>query len=358
MRGETGKSAVGICARGFAAGLALSLLTPAFAEPPPVLRQDKDEAGKPLPFGRPAYQPPSTPLGTGPFSAVMAEDPGLPDHTLYYPKDLAKTGKLPIVTWGNGACINAGNRFRIFLTEMASHGYLIISGGPIAAAKYEVGPQENPPVPAPGSPSAPPPSPPLPADPKPGDAIGRNTVPQLIAAIDWAVAENERPGSKFYHRLDVQAIGVAGQSCGGSLAAQVSADPRIKATILFSGAPRLGPTAPAPGRLPAPDPKAVLDAVHAPTLILAGDAEHDIAHAPSLEAAAYLKRVPVFAAWQSGLTHIGTYGAAHGGQLARLGWQWFDWRLKGDGTAAAVFRGQNCVLCGESSWHITKGRID
>ena len=52
--------------------------------------------------------------------------------------------KLPIVVWGNGACINAGNRFRQFLTEIASHGYLVVSGGSMADKEFEVGPQENP----------------------------------------------------------------------------------------------------------------------------------------------------------------------------------------------------------------------
>ena len=137
----------------------------------------------------PTIKSPMCPLGTGPYKAIMAEDPSLPDHTLYYPADMAAAGKLPIITWGNGACLNAGNRFRIALTEMASHGFLIVAGGPIANTKYEVGPQENPPV---GQANAPRRAPPPQAAPKPGDAVGRNTVPQLIAGIDWAVKENDR----------------------------------------------------------------------------------------------------------------------------------------------------------------------
>ena len=101
--------------------------------PAPVLGTDKDADGRPLPFGRRPHQPSEAPLGSGPFKAVMGEEPGLPSHTLYHPADLAKAGKLPVIAWGNGACINAGNRFRDFLTDIASHGYLIIANGPIAA---------------------------------------------------------------------------------------------------------------------------------------------------------------------------------------------------------------------------------
>ena len=43
--------------------------------------------------------------------------------------------------WGNGSCLYAGNRYRSFLTELASHGYLVIAGGPMGAVELEVGPQ-------------------------------------------------------------------------------------------------------------------------------------------------------------------------------------------------------------------------
>lgn len=60
-----------------------------------------------------------------------------------------------------------------------------------------------------------------------------------------------------------------------------------------------------------------------------------------------MTKAPVFLAWQDELTHIGIYGIANGGQLARLGWQWFAWQLKGDAAAARTFRGRDCTLCTE-----------
>lgn len=55
--------------------------------------------------------------GTGPFPALMEQGPGLPTHTIYRPKDLTqlKGQKLPIVAWGNGACMNNGASFRNYL---------------------------------------------------------------------------------------------------------------------------------------------------------------------------------------------------------------------------------------------------
>src|SRR5579871_742729 len=66
--------------------------------------------------------------GTGPFPAVMEQDPSLPTHTIYRPKDMAALHgqKLPIVAWGEGGCANNGTAYRNFLGEIASHGFLVI----------------------------------------------------------------------------------------------------------------------------------------------------------------------------------------------------------------------------------------
>src|SRR5262249_36101399 len=107
-----------------------------------------DSRGKPLPFGVPAYHKPNVPLGTGPYKAIMSEEKGLSAHVAFYPSDLAKVDnkKLPVLIWANGSCLYAGNRYRQYLTEIASHGYLVIAGGPMGPVELEVGPQENPAV--------------------------------------------------------------------------------------------------------------------------------------------------------------------------------------------------------------------
>ena len=63
----------------------------------------------------------------------MEMDAGLPDHTIYRPENLSALNgaTLPIVVWGNGACVNAGNAFSNFLTDISSYGYLVIALGPI-----------------------------------------------------------------------------------------------------------------------------------------------------------------------------------------------------------------------------------
>src|SRR5436305_1021482 len=69
--------------------------------------------------------------GTGPFAATKAEDPAFPGHVVYRPANLSKLGgrKLPIVLWGNGGCTDDAASERLFLEEIASHGYLLIAPG-------------------------------------------------------------------------------------------------------------------------------------------------------------------------------------------------------------------------------------
>ena len=331
--------------------LGSALAAPCMAQvpPAPTLATGIDSAGRPLPFGRAQRSPPETPLGSGRHKAIMATDDGLPAHVLYYPADLPKAGKLPLVAWGNGACINAGNRFRSFLTEIASHGYLVASNGVMASPELEVGPQENPRVRAPGE--APPPPPPAPDPNAPQRAPGRTTAAQLTESLDWAAKANADPKSRFFGRIDTGKVAVMGQSCGGVQALTVAADPRIGTLMIWSSGAGMIPNNP-------PEPAKVLAAIHSPIAFIYGDAAHDIAHAASESNVGTLDKVPVFGGWQDGMTHIGTYGAPDGGFFGKVAVAWLDWRLKGDAQAARMFKGRDCTLCQAPSWHVTKKGID
>src|SRR3954471_5125975 len=73
---------------------------------------------------------PDTP-GTGPYPALKTGDPDFPGHVIYRPANLAALGKrkLPVLVWGNGGCSGDGASARLFLSEIASHGYLAVAPG-------------------------------------------------------------------------------------------------------------------------------------------------------------------------------------------------------------------------------------
>jgi hypothetical protein len=71
----------------------------------------------------PPDAPPPKNTPPGPYEVTVEANPGLPTHTIYRPTDLrAFTGKnaLPIVSWGNGACANAGTLLDFFLSQFSS----------------------------------------------------------------------------------------------------------------------------------------------------------------------------------------------------------------------------------------------
>lgn len=313
-----------------------------------------DSRGLPLPFGVQPYFKPDYPLGSGPYKAVMAEEPGLSAHVAYYPADLSKLGarKMPVVVWGNGSCLYAGNRYRQFLTEIASYGYLVVSGGPMGVVEQEVGPQSNPTVRRAGAaPDAPPAPPERNAANIPGAPQGRVTVPLLKEAIDWAVAQNGNASSRFFNKLDPNWIVVMGHSCGGGLAVQLATeDPRVKALgIWFSGAGLAGARG---------NDRASLQNIKGPILLITGDEANDIAYPNGKATFEAITHTPIFYAWQDELQHIGTFGAKNGGDMGVIARNWLEWVTRNDQKAATMFKGASCTLCKDPTWHVMKKGID
>lgn len=280
----------------------------------------------------------TTPIGSGPYPAIMETAPGLPTHTLYRPADLGATGKLPVVAWGNGACLNMGNSFRWFLSDIASYGYLVIAVGPIVTTLPQFPPESMAPIPpvaasvtAQGAMKLPPPA---------------THSSQLIDAINWASAESERRGSPFYHRLDTHNIAVMGQSCGGVQAIEASADPRVRTTVVWNSGLFPQPTAMAGGKTLT---KEDLKLLHGPTAYISGDAE-DIAFVNANDDFDHIGKLPILRAYGRGITHAGTYNARNGGEFAGIAVGWLNWQLKGDTRAAKNFVGPDCGLCVNPHW--------
>jgi dienelactone hydrolase len=289
-----------------------------------------------------AFPPPRPTTGSGPYKAVMEMDAGLPDHTIYRPEDLSalKGVNLPVVVWGNGACVDVGNAFSNFLTDISSYGYLVIALGPIVQGDTAA-PAQRPQVPA-----APPKAP---AD---TTELPRNLPPaathpsQMLDAIRWALAENARAGSKYQKHLDSSKMAVMGQSCGGVQAIEVAADRRVTTAVIWNSGLFAKPTNMGGGKTLG---KRDLESIHVPMAYISGDAQ-DIAFNNANADFEYLTKIPVFRAYERGVGHGGTYREPNGGEFSGIAVAWLNWQLKGDQKAAHMFESPECGLCVNPKW--------
>ena len=237
------------------------------------------------------------PGGTGPYPAVAEYLESFPDHAIYHPAVLPRTA-MPIVLWGNGGCRDNSLSAAAFLRQVAAHGYFIVVPGPARTEERPV-------------PVAPPPG--TVAPPPPPDRMAQiatrgpdaTTPEQVLAGLDWALAQNANPASPFYHRLDPTKVAMMGHSCGGLQTIRVSADPRIKASVLFNSGVFNNSMA---GRSALSVTKDELNRLHAPVAYIIGGPS-DIAWPQAIDDAARIVHVPVFFA-HSDIGHGGTFWSA------------------------------------------------
>ncbi|MBN2591654.1 MAG: hypothetical protein JXA96_17445 [Sedimentisphaerales bacterium] len=261
--------------------------------------------------------------GTGPFKAIMATDGTLTTHTIFRPDDLTNFGKknkLPIIAWGNGACANSPWEHVNFLSEVASHGFLVIAIGHM--------PQEG------------------------QRGRGSSQSSQLLDAIDWAIAQDSNETSIYYGKLDTSKIAAAGMSCGGLQTLEVAPDKRITTAMICNSGIQ-----PVPSPMPfmPPLPKSHLEKLHTPTIYILGG-ESDIAYENGMNDFSLINHVPVAAA-NLDVGHTGTYDRPHGGDFAIVATAWFQWQLKGDKEAAKMFEGDDCGVSKMEGWTIQKKNI-
>jgi hypothetical protein len=258
----------------------------------------------------------------GPYAVSAATVPGSPGFRVYRPTDLAQfpaSDTLPIVIWGNGACLADGSDFEGFLSTIASYGFLVVGSAPV-----------------------------------PGNPQARVNSASLIKALDWAQAEGSRRGSALTGKLASDAVAVMGMSCGGNIALEAARDPRVKTLGMWnSGVWNSGEMRTGDGTLLVATTKADLAFVHGPTLYINGD-HIDPATVNAADDVARLDRVPVFFGSRRGSGHSGTYSHANGGEFANIAVAWLRWQLKGHGDSGKVFAGPDCSLCRDPNWIVQR----
>ncbi len=259
--------------------------------------------------------------GQGPYSAIATESPFFFGMTIYRPKDLSPFGSeqmLPVLLWGNGACANTTEEHKNFLSEIASHGYIILGIGLLDQLNE-----------------------------RDESSRQRTNSSQLLAALDWIVAEHGKQDSIYTGKIDTTKVAAMGMSCGGLQAIEISSDPRITTTIVCNSGvlPTRSPMAAMPNLT-----KDDLKEFHGPVLYIMGGPT-DIAYKNALDDFSRVDHVPIVMT-NLDVGHGGTYRRPHGGRYTPVALAWLNWNLKGQNEASKLFIGENSGLKRDPEWTI------
>ncbi|MBR4710181.1 MAG: alpha/beta fold hydrolase [Bacteroidaceae bacterium] len=241
--------------------------------------------------------------GSGPHKAIAVREKSLPDFTVYRPLNLdaamrprrgqwggaGAPRKLPVLVFCNGGCMDTSIGYENMLSDLASHGYVVVAVGEMQMmARHE---EDRP---------------------TPSSAVQR--------ALDWISQQDANPSSPYYGKLDVGRIAGAGHSCGGAQILANAADPRFRTYIILNAGM---------GEMTMADASAKsLKALHGPILYLTGGTS-DVAWPNAQMDYKAISKVPVFLADNTVSGHGGTYEKPLGGDNSRMVRAWLDWQLKG-----------------------------
>jgi dienelactone hydrolase len=247
----------------------------------------------------------------GPYAVTSESAFGNDGLVVYRPAELGafpKKDTLPVIVWGNGGCAVPVGRHAGFIETIVSHGFVVISTAAPPGAPRRVASRED-----------------------------------MKAGIDWAQAENARAGSPLAGKLAMHKVAAMGQSCGGRIALEIGADPRVATVIAMAAGLD-------------PDEPELLTNLHGPLLLLNGG-DRDFMHTPSKAAFETIDKLPVFYGSRHGAGHSSTIYHPGGGEFANVAWHWLVWQLKGDRHAAAMFVGKKCALCTNENWDVGQKRL-
>ena len=255
--------------------------------------------------------------GSGPFKAIAASEPTLPEFVVYRPENLMEAagtdGTLPIIIFGNGGCVNTSAAHERFLNDLASYGYVIVAIGPFQGGN-------NPrPMPA---------------------AVTSTEAYMMFKGLDWISNQARDQKSEYYGVVNANQVAAMGQSCGGAQALYLSSDPRVKSVVMLNSG--MGTVTMANAS------RANVQALHCPIVYIIGG-ESDIAFKNAEADYDLIKNVPV-AEVNLPVGHNGTYREEFGGEFSKMARAWLDYAFKGHNEGERLFK--NCDLAGFSGWTV------
>ncbi len=240
--------------------------------------------------------------GSGPYKAIAVREKTLTDFVVYHPVNMnwatmREKGKLPVLVFANGGCMDTSIAYENMLTDIASYGYVVVAIGELQMFAQHEKDQHTP-------------------------------SSMVVKAMDWICQQAADKASVYYDKVDVEKIAAAGHSCGGAQVLANAADQRLKTYLILNAGM---------GKMKmAGASKKSLKGLHAPILYLVGGTT-DVAWENAQMDYKAIKKNPVVLADNTKSGHGGTYEETNGGANARMVRAWLDWQLKGKKEHDALF---------------------
>jgi hypothetical protein len=247
-------------------------------------------------------------LPRGPYAVKMESHPSFqPNRTIFVPQGVPNSVSVPILSWGNGMCVQVGRMYEDFHKEIASHGYFVITHGDINQ-KY--------------------PGPSYPAT-------------WQTASVDMAAKWNNAP-----IKLDFTKVALGGHSCGAAQTARNLAEDkagRFK-TGLIMNSQSTNANDMAASRVP---------------LLFINGGQPDNANLANQKYDTVVTKNPTLPIFKAVLEtgHLGSYWSPRGGVYAETVVRWLDWQLKGDEEAHKWFAGDITSPAAVRGWKVTSKNI-
>jgi len=170
----------------------------------------------------------------------------------------------------------------------------------------------------------------------------------LTKGLDWAIAENARPGSPLYGKVDTSKVATLGQSCGGPQAFKAAHDPRVTTVLALNSS---FPTTAAPGMVGGANDGWTADKLAIPAALFNGGPADSGYSGAEQTYKALPAKLPVLKASLTSVGHTGAYPMPELRYSSAV-LAWLDWQLKGDAHAVSTFAGPNCSLCRDPDWWV------
>lgn len=236
---------------------------------------------------------------SGPY-ATSEQSEG-PSCRIYRPATLGQSGvRHPVILWGNGTGASPAT-YAALLTHWASHGFVVA-----AAETSDAG-----------------------------------TGKEMLACLDYLVAENARPYGTYTGKLNTGRVGTSGHSQGGGGSIMAGQDDRVRVTAPIQ-----------PYTLGLGHESSSQSKQKGPMFLMSGGG--DTIAVPYLNAQPVYTRanVPVFWGERRTVSHFEPVG--DGGAYRSPATAWFRYQLMNDQSARSTFYGTLCSLCTSTSWTVKR----